>query len=312
MTATPVTVLCGGVGAARFLDGLVTVVAPETVTAVVNTGDDLVLHGLHVSPDLDTVTYTLAGQVDRGRGWGLVDESWQAMSMVSRYGGLDWFNLGDRDLGTHLYRTHRLSEGARLSEVTAEITRAWDLRLAIIPVTDDPLRTKVTVDGEGEIEFQEYFVRRQHRAEVSAVRFEGAEAARPAPGVLEALESAATIVIAPSNPIVSIDPLLAVAGVRDVLVERRSQVVAVSPIVGGAAIKGPAAELMAGLGHEPSVVGVARLYRDLAATLVIDEVDRPRAEEVRQTGMEPIVTETIMSSSQVRAALARTVIDARP
>jgi LPPG:FO 2-phospho-L-lactate transferase len=232
------------------------------------------------------------------------------MQTLDRYGGVDWFSLGDRDLGTHLYRTQRLSEGATLSDVTAEIVRAWDLRLQLLPVTDDPLRTKVTVAGEGEIDFQEYFVHRRHQATVTAVRFEGADTTRPAPGVLDALRTADAVVVAPSNPIVSIDPLLAVPGVRDALTDRREQVVAVSPLVGGAALKGPAADLMHGLGHEASVVGVARLYADLAATLVLDGVDADRAGDVRAAGMCPVVTNTIMSTPAVRAALATTVVQA--
>ena len=310
MTGPSVAVLCGGVGAARFLDGLLAVTAPENVTAVVNTGDDLVLHGLHISPDLDTITYTLAGQVDRDRGWGLVDESWQAMATLARYGGEDWFNLGDRDLGTHLYRTQRLHDGAPLSEVTGEIVRAWDLLLRVLPVTDDPLRTKVTVAGEGEIDFQEYFVHRRHQPAVTAVRFEGAKRTRPAPGVLGALRDADVVVVAPSNPIVSIDPLLAVPGVRSALADRRENVVAVSPIVGGSALKGPAAELLEALGHESSVVGIARLYADLAATLVLDTTDADRADEVLEAGMRPVATDTIMTTPEVRAALAGTVLRA--
>ena len=310
MTGPSVAVLCGGVGAARFLDGLLAVTAPENVTAVVNTGDDLVLHGLHISPDLDTITYTLAGQVDRDRGWGLVDESWQAMATLARYGGEDWFNLGDRDLGTHLYRTQRLHDGAPLSEVTGEIVRAWDLLLRVLPVTDDPLRTKVTVAGEGEIDFQEYFVHRRHQPAVTAVRFEGAERTRPAPGVLGALRDADVVVVAPSNPIVSIDPLLAVPGVRSALADRREGVVAVSPIVGGSALKGPAAELLEALGHESSVVGIARLYADLAATLVLDTTDADRVDEVLEAGMRPVATDTIMTTPEVRAALAGTVLRA--
>ena len=310
MTGPSVAVLCGGVGAARFLDGLLAVTAPENVTAVVNTGDDLVLHGLHISPDLDTITYTLAGQVDHDRGWGLVDESWQAMATLARYDGEDWFNLGDRDLGTHLYRTQRLRDGVPLSEVTGEIVRAWDLLLRVLPVTDDPLRTKMTVAGEVEIDFQEYFVHRGHQPEVTAVRFEGAERTRPAPGVLGALRDADVVVVAPSNPIVSIDPLLAVPGVRSALADRREDVVAVSPIVGGSALKGPAAELLDALGHESSVVGIARLYADLAATLVLDTTDADRADEVLEAGMRPVATDTIMTNPEVRAALAGTVLRA--
>jgi LPPG:FO 2-phospho-L-lactate transferase len=310
MTGARVTVLCGGVGAARFLGGLLAVVPPERVTAVVNVGDDLVLHGLHISPDLDTVVYTLAGQVDETRGWGLVDESWQAMETVARYGGVDWFNLGDRDLGTHLYRTQRLNEGATLSAVTAEIAAAWGLELTVLPATDDPVPTRVQVEGEGEIDFQEYFVQRRHQASVTAVRFVGVEASRPAPGVLDAVDAADVIVVAPSNPIVSIDPVLTVPGIRDALVANRDRTVAVSPIVGGAALKGPAADLLATLGHEPSVVGVARLYADVAATLIVDETDADRAPEVTAAGLSPVVTDTIMATPEIGAALARTVIDA--
>jgi LPPG:FO 2-phospho-L-lactate transferase len=308
-----ICVLAGGVGAARLLAGLVRVVPPADVTVVGNVGDDLVLHGLHISPDLDTITYTLADQVDPERGWGLRDETWQAMDMVGRYGGVDWFNLGDRDLGTHLYRSHRLSEGATLSEVTAEVTAAWQLGFRLLPVTDDPLRTRVTVvdpDGEHDVSFQEWFVKRRHSVPVTEVRFAGADEASPAPGVLEALLEADAIVVAPSNPLVSIAPLLAVPGVEEVVRARRDQVVAVSPIVAGAALKGPADRLMADLGHEPSVVGVARLYADIAATLVVDDADAASVAAVEAEGLRAIPTPTVMSTPEVAAALATTVLNA--
>ncbi len=306
-----IAVLAGGVGAARLLAGLVQVVDGSELTAIVNTGDDLVLHGLEISPDLDTVTYTLAGAIDPERGWGLAGETWQAMETLHRYGGDDWFNLGDRDLGTHLYRTARRRDGATLTEVTAEITRAWDLGLTILPVTDDILRTWVTVEGEGEISFQEYFVHRQHSVAVSAVRFEGADKSRPADGVLDAIESAERVVIAPSNPIVSIGPVLAVAGVRDAVSARRDDVVAVSPIVAGSALKGPADRLLTELGHESSVVGVARVYADVAATLVVDEADADLAPAVEAVGMRCVVAPTIMSSPAAAAALGRVVVGGR-
>lgn len=308
-----ICVLAGGVGAARMLAGLVQVVPPADITVVGNVGDDLVLHGLHISPDLDTITYTLADQVDPDRGWGLRDETWQAMDMVGRYGGIDWFNLGDRDLGTHLYRTHRLSEGASLSEVTAEITAAWQLGFRLLPVTDDPLRTRVTVttaDGEREIGFQEWFVQLHHDVPVHGVRFVGADEATPAPGVLEALLEAEAIVVAPSNPLVSIAPLLAVPGVEEVVRSRRDEVVAVSPIVAGAALKGPADRLMADLDHEPSVVGVARLYADVAATLVVDDADAALAPAVEAAGVRAVATPTVMSTPAIAAALATTVLNA--
>jgi len=304
-----ITTLAGGVGAARLLAGLVQVVDPSELVAVVNTGDDLVLHGLEISPDLDTVTYTLAGAIDPERGWGLAGETWQAMETLRRYGGEAWFNLGDRDLGTHLYRTARRRAGATLSEVTAEIAGAWGLGLRLLPVTDDLLRTQVTVD-EGEISFQDYFVGRQHAVAVRSVRFEGAEQARPAPGVLDAIREAEQVVIAPSNPIVSIGPLLAVPGVRDAVVARRADVVAVSPIVAGAALKGPADRLLVELGHESSVVGVARLYAELAATLVVDTADADLAGAVEAEGLRCVVAPTVMSSPDAAAALGRTVREA--
>jgi LPPG:FO 2-phospho-L-lactate transferase len=309
MPAMTITALCGGVGAARFLQGLVQVVDPASVVAIVNTGDDVVLHGLHVSPDLDTVTYTLAGAVSAERGWGLEGETWAAMEALARYRSpLAWFNLGDRDLATHLFRTQRLRDGAALSTVAAEIARAWDVAVTVLPVTDDRVETRMDVVGEGEIGFQEYFVGRQHGVPVRGVRFEGAAAARPAPGVLDALAAAERVVICPSNPIVSIGPVLAVPGVRPAVEAARDRVVAVSPIVAGAAIKGPADRLLAELGHEVSVVGVARLYAPLAATLVVDEADAPLAAAVEAEGMRCVVAPTIMRGATEAAALARVVV----
>lgn len=308
-----VTVIAGGVGAARMIDALLQVVPASAVTAVVNVGDDLVLHGLHISPDLDTITYTLAGAVDPDTGWGLAGETWQAMDGLRRYGGASWFGLGDRDLGTHLYRTQRLSEGATLTDVTAEIAAAWELGVRLLPVTDDRLRTMVTLaegdDAGREITFQEYFVQRRHAVAVRAVRFEGAEYTHAGPRVLEAIGQAQRVVIAPSNPAVSIDPVLAVRGVRQALGEARHRTVAVSPIVAGAALKGPAARLMAELGHEPSVVGVARWYAPIAATLVIDEADAHLAPAVAAEGVTPLVTRTVMREPGVAASLARRVLD---
>ena len=313
--------LAGGVGAARMLAGLMQVVLQDQLTAVVNIGDDLELHGLRISPDLDTITYTLAGAINPETGWGLVEETWQARTMLEQYGGVSWFGLGDRDLGTHLYRTHRLSEGADLATVTGEIARSWGLDLRLLPVSCDTLRTRVTLaaddpatpDSPGltagtEISFQEYFVQRHHGVPVSAIRFEGAENASPTPGVLEAISTARTIVVAPSNPLVSIAPVLAVPGVLEAVVARRDDVVAVSPIVAGAALKGPADRLMVELGHEPSVVGVARLYRHFASTLVIDEADSASAGAVEAEGMRCVVAPTIMSTPQLAADLARVVL----
>ncbi len=303
-------VLAGGVGAARYLTGALEAFDPTTVTGIVNVADDVVLHGLHVSPDLDTCTYTLAGAIDPERGWGLVDESWQAMAELGRYGGANWFSLGDRDLGTHLYRTARLHDGATLTEITAEITAAWGLTCRLLPVTDDRIETRVTLIDDREVGFQEYFVGMQHSVDVAGVRFDGADHAVLSSPAAEAIISADTLVIAPSNPIVSIGPLLAVPGLRELVEARRDRNVAVSPIIGGAALKGPADRMLRELGEESSVVGVARHYRELAATIVVDEVDRELASAVEDAGMRPIVMPTIMKQPGVAAALAQACHDA--
>lgn len=313
MPTDQIAVLAGGVGAARMLAGILQVREPSQVTAIVNVGDDLELHGLRISPDLDTITYTLAGEINPETGWGLRGESWQAMDTVKRYGGVSWFGLGDRDLGTHLYRTQRFAEGASLTQITAEITASWGIGIRLLPVTADRLRTLVTLAGPGpdagvEISFQEYFVQRRHEVPVASVRFDGAEGARPGPGVLDALANADRVVIAPSNPIVSIDPVLAVPGVRDAVIARRADVVAVSPIVAGAALKGPADRLLTELGHEATVVGVARLYAPLASTLVIDEADADLAAQVAAEGMTPVVAPSVMRTPEIAAELARTVL----
>jgi LPPG:FO 2-phospho-L-lactate transferase len=305
-----ITALAGGVGAARLLRGLVRVVDPTEVTAVVNTGDDTVLHGLVICPDLDTVTYTLAGMNDNERGWGLAGETWTVMEALERLGGEAWFRLGDQDLATHLYRTQRLSEGAPLSLVTGEITAALGIGARLLPMSDDPVRTRVTLVEGPEIAFQEYFVRRQHAVAVQSVRFEGAAQCAPGPGVLDALATGEVLVICPSNPIVSIGPLLAVPGIADHLRERRSRVVAVSPIVAGAALKGPADRLMTELGEEPSVVGVARMYAELAGTLVIDEADEALADDVEALGVRCVVAPTIMRTADDAERLSAIVLDA--
>ncbi len=307
-----IAVMCGGVGAARFLLGLIDAVDdPASITAVVNTGDDCSLHGLSISPDLDTITYTLAGAIDPERGWGLVGETWRAMESLERFEAVRpegsaaaprWFNLGDRDLATHFYRTARLREGATLTDVTDEIRRAWSVPVEVVPMSDERVSTLVTIADGSEISFQDYFVRLRHGVAVSSIRFDGdaalSETAR------QALARATSVVIAPSNPLVSIGPIRSLDGVDDLLVGRRDRVVAISPIVGGAALKGPAARMLVELGHEPTVVGVARLYSPIASTLVIDTVDAHLAGAVEATGMRCVVTETVMSTPQVSRQLA--------
>jgi len=305
-----ITALAGGVGAARFLRGLLEVHEPHDVTAVVNTGDDVVLHGLHVSPDIDTVIYTLAGAVNPETGWGLVGETCTVMDALERYGGLTWFRLGDRDLATHLFRTHRLGEGATITEVTGEVARSWGLGLRVLPMSDARVETRLDVEGEGEIAFQDYFVRRRHAVTVKAVRYAGAAEAAPAPGVLDAIADATRVVICPSNPVLSIAPIFAVPGIEDAVAARQDDVVAVSPIVAGAALKGPADRIMAELGVQPTVVGVARLYAPFTGTLVVDEADADLAAAVEAEGVRCIVTPTVMHVLPEAAALAEAVLGA--
>ena len=304
-----IVALAGGVGAARMLRGLVSVVDSEKITAIVNTGDDTVMHGLHVSPDLDTVTYTLAGMINPETGWGLVGESWSAMEQLRAYSGgrLGWFNLGDKDLGTHLYRTSRLLEGATLSQVALEIAARWGIKVRILPMSDQRVETRVVV-AEGEIGFQEYFVGRRHEVPVSGVRLAGVEEASAAPGVLEAIAEADVLVICPSNPIVSIGPVLATGGIGEAVAAEREKCVAVSPIVAGRALKGPADRMLEELGHEASVVGVARLWAPYASTLVVDEADSHLAGAVEDAGMRAVVTPTVMTGPSEATALARVVL----
>ncbi len=312
-----VAVLSGGVGAARYLHGLLTVVDPETVTAIVNTGDDTVLHGLSISPDLDTITYTLADAIDPDRGWGLAGETWTTMEALDRYGvvrpegssaGGRWFSLGDRDLATHMYRTARLDEGATLTEVTDEIRRAWALPCSILPMSDERHSTVVDTVDHGEVSFQDYFVRLRHAVAVQGFRFDGsAGLSRSARSTLEEVDA---IVIAPSNPVVSIGPIRSLPGVDDILSARRDDVVAVSPIVGGAALKGPADRMLTELGFEASVVGVARLYAPIASALVIDPVDADLADQVEAAGIRSVVTNSVMSAPGVARDLARATLAA--
>jgi LPPG:FO 2-phospho-L-lactate transferase len=308
-----IAALAGGVGAARFLRGLVRAMPAEEVIVVGNTGDDEVFHGLHVSPDLDTVTYTLAGAVGPV-GWGLADDTFRTLEAYARYGEPTWFRLGDADLATHLYRTSRLREGATLTEVTAEIALAWDVKVKLLPMSDDRVATVIDVlapDG-GEpvtMAMQEWFVRERAQPPVAAVRFEGAVDARPGPAVLDALAEADAVLLCPSNPVISIGPILALPGVRDVLRARRARVVGVSPIIRGATVKGPADRLMAAAGIEVSCAGVASIYADVCATLLVDESDADRVADVERHGVRAAVAPILMRDADSAAELARRALD---
>jgi LPPG:FO 2-phospho-L-lactate transferase len=301
-----VVVLSGGVGGARFARGVVDVAAPEDVTVVGNVGDDLEVLGMHVSPDLDSIVYALAGVNDESRGWGRADETWNALATVAELGGESWFALGDRDLGLHLVRTDALRGGATLSAVTARIARALGVRSTLLPATDDRLRTWIATPN-GEFSFQEWFVARGHRDEVDGVRFEGAAEAAPAPGVLEAMDGAQLLLIAPSNPYVSIGPILAVPAIRDALERRRVPCVAVSPLIGGRAVKGPADRMLRRLAGGTGPQHVAACYAGLVDALVIDEAD---ADEPR--GVRTVVTRTLMSGVDARRRLAEVALGAVP
>jgi LPPG:FO 2-phospho-L-lactate transferase len=304
-----IVTLAGGVGAARFLEGLVQVVPPEEVTAIVNTGDDFELHGLSISPDLDIVTCTLAGLIDQTQGWGIAGDTLECMDWLGRLGAPTWFALGDRDLALHIRRTALLRGGHTLSEIADQFRRALGVAVRILPMSDQPVPTHVLTPA-GELHFEEYFVQRRAQDEVLGVRYVNVEAARPAPGVLEAIREAEAVLIAPSNPIVSVGTILALPGVRSALQETRAPVVAVSPIVGGAAIKGPAAPLMRSQGFEVSARGVAACYHGIADVLVIDQVDVALADDIRGLGMQVVVTDTIMRGPAEKRALAQAALAA--
>lgn len=303
-----ITALAGGIGAARFLRGLVAATDPQSVTVIGNTGDDANFHGLYISPDLDIVTYTLAGIVDQELGWGIHGDTTHALDQLSNLGVDTWFTLRDRDLGTHMARTTWLADGGTLSEATDRIRKALAVEVKIIPMTNEQVRTKiVTVEGI-EREFQEYFVRYSYSEEVSKVFFEGIEAARPAPGVIESIIEADRIMICPSNPVVSIGPILAVDGVREALRQRRDHVTAISPIIEGKAVKGPADRLLPVLGVESSAFGVASLYADFVGSFVIDRRDAPEAERIEELGMRVLVLETIMDTPGLAKELAGAIL----
>ena len=304
-----IAALAGGVGAARFLDGLARVIPPKNIFVIGNTGDDTEVYGLHVSPDLDTVTYTLAGLADPIRGWGLKGDTFYNLEARRRLGVESWFQIGDRDLATHIFRTELLRLGLKLSAVTFAVGRKLGVRSFITPMSDDPVRTMVETRA-GLLEFQDYFVRRRARDAVRAVHFHGSEKAKPAPGVLGAIRNADAVVFCPSNPIISIGPILEVHGIRQALLRRRGPTVAISPIVGGRALKGPAAKMMRGLKLSASALGVARLYQGIVNVFVLDNEDQAMASKIESLGMKAVVTDTIMSSLSKKKALARAVMKA--
>ena len=303
-----VAVLSGGVGGAKFVRALVETLGGECVTAIVNVGDDVEVLGLSVSPDLDSVLYALSGLADEERGWGRADETWNALATVEALGGESWFRLGDRDLGLHLVRTQALRAGDPLSTVTARLAAALGLELAILPATDEPLRTWLDTPN-GSFAFQDWFVARAHRDPVDRVRFEGATDARPAPGVLDALHEADLVLIAPSNPFVSIGPILAVERIRSALERRRVPCVAVSPLIDGRAVKGPAAEMLARLGGGTTAAHVAQCYSGLIDAVVFDEADARDTDAVAELGVRPIVTSTLMRDAAARRRLAEATLD---
>jgi len=302
-----ITVLAGGVGAARFLQGLLAVHRPSDITIISNVGDDAEFFGLHVSPDIDIVLYHLAGLSDEEQGFGLKGDTYNVLDAIARFGYDTWFRLGDRDLATCITRTDLLRRGRALSEATAEIASALLVPARIIPVTDDRLRTKVRTD-EGVLDFQDYFVRRRTEGHTREIIFDGADSATPAPGVIEAITEAQAVILSPSNPLVSIGPILSVAGVRDALRKTAARVATVSPIVGGKALKGPADRMLRDQGMELDAVTIARLYEDFLDVLVIDNVDAELKPRIEALGVDAVVTGTIMDSMEKKAALARTVL----
>jgi LPPG:FO 2-phospho-L-lactate transferase len=302
-----VTALAGGVGASKLLLGLHDVMDPRDLTVIVNTGDDITLHGLKISPDLDIVTYTLAEIVDEARGWGYRGETFHALKRLAAFGRLNWFNLGDRDLATHIHRTAMLADGELLSEAAEAIRLALGVKARILPMCDQPVPTMIDT-AEGELHFQEYLVKRRAEPVVRGIRFDGASRARPARGVVEAIRDASRILICPSNPLISIGPILAVPGIREALRARKESVIAVCPIVGGRSLKGPSDKMLTELGHEPSAIGVAKLYRNFTGTFVIDPADKAQTEPICKLGMKVKVVPTVMKTRAQKRKLARSLL----
>ncbi|MBA0083696.1 MAG: 2-phospho-L-lactate transferase [Acidobacteria bacterium Pan2503] len=303
-----ITALGGGVGASRLLLGLYEVSDPAALTIIVNTGDDIELHGLRISPDLDIVTYTLAGIVDPAKGWGIRGETFHALKRLAGYGRANWFNLGDRDLATHIHRTALLAEGKTLADAAELIRSALGVKARILPMSNDPVPT-IIESNEGPLHFQEYLVKRRSEPVVKGIRFKGVEAAHPAPGVLEAIRDASRVLICPSNPLISIGPILAVPGVREQLRVRKTHVFAVCPIVGGKSLKGPSDKMLTQLGHDATALGVAKLYADFTGTFVIDPADQALSAAVSTLGMKVAVLPTVMKTRAQKDTLARALLN---
>ena len=304
-----ITALAGGIGASKFLLGLASVLPPEDITIIANTGDDIELFGLRVCPDIDTVTYTLGGVINPVTGWGLHDDTFECLQGLKRYGEDIWFNLGDRDLATHIFRTHNLRQGVSLSEVTDSIRRAFGVKSTILPMTDAYTPTRIKTDN-GEMHLQEYFVRRRCEPRVIDISFDNIEHAKPAAGVKNAILDADLVILCPSNPFISIGPILAVPGIREMLCETEATVIAITPIIGGKAMKGPAADMLRDLGYEVSAGAVAKIYRDFLDVFVLDEVDAELQAEIKANGSRVITTNTVMNTAEEKAALARKVVEA--
>ncbi len=302
-----IAALAGGVGASKLLLGLYDVVDPARLTAIVNTGDDITLHGLRISPDLDIVTYTLAGVIDLAKGWGFRGETFHALKRLAIFGRVNWFNLGDRDLATHIHRTAMLADGRSLTDAAESIRTALGVKSRILPMSDQPVPTIIESD-EGALHLQEYLVKRRAEPIVRGIRFDNVESASPAPSVLEAIRNADRIIICPSNPLISIGPILAVPGIREGLRVRRKDVIAVCPIVGGKSLKGPSDKMLAQLGYESSAKGVAKLYADFTAVFVVDPADRSQAEAIQTLDMKVVVAPTVMRTRTDKRKLARALL----
>jgi LPPG:FO 2-phospho-L-lactate transferase len=308
MPSSPlITALAGGVGASKLLLGLYDVADPARLAAIVNTGDDITLHGLKISPDLDIVTYTLAGIIDPAKGWGFRGETFHALKRLAVFGRVNWFNLGDRDLATHIHRTAMLAEGKSLTEAAESIRAALGVKSRILPMSDQPVPTIIDSD-EGALHFQEYLVKRRAEPVVRGIRFDGAESARPAPGVLEAIRDADRIIVCPSNPLISIGPILAVGGIREALRARRKDVIAVCPIVGGKSLKGPSDKMLVQLGYESSAQAVANLYADFTGIFVLDPADETHVEKIKELDMKVAVIPTVMKTPADKRKLARALV----